>query len=754
VRVSKAFSITALILATLGGCTSDASLSPEDIPRDAFLQGEAFVPVYRAVPEKAREAVGALSGSKQVPPPAGNQTFYLAVNKSELGKKWFLSSFLKQFYPGAVEAGAARSLGTRVVSFKMQNGKLFVFDVDDNKKTSETFTPEIVVEAYPIVDDPTFRSLPGSSNYVLIDPAAGLNRFNTVSDAFGASSVSFEIELLFSQSFRRISDGITFEQVFTGYSNLSAVGDGTLDGNMLRGQGTLGLALRRYAEGQGFVNRPTPATPHYFTTEFSGASHIVPNTGKVETRPVRWNIHAGMKPIKWTISHRAQVTQNDPKYADYDIIGALKHGIEDWNEVFGFKVFEAEVGQPGDSFADDDRNFIIWDEDPSVGYAYANWRINPNTGEVRGASVYMNIDWLIGAEMSFQDDPPASPTGFVRAPVKELARKPRPQVSFLTWAGGSDNTTCLLWAPGFRDADDANIQAPVTVNKTGTPMTKKQKVFSYIKNTVLHEIGHDLGLRHNFKGSLTPVTSSVMDYLGSEDNYLNTGVGEYDRQAIKYLYGLSDDLPTAAFCTDEHTTVDPDCNRFDEGANPYDPYVTFYKSVVGEYVTGTNANPPNRSLNNVLKYVRSGKDSATRQMAFLDAISRVKVLAPGSALPTGEDPARVDDVAQRIFKRLYLDDAKLRGEFTADPTDAAVTALVLVELRGNLMNVDGLRSWATRRVMVDILKKLQSSSALAVLKEAETDLNAKLSTLTGDDALQAGDLLARIKDATSPYFKN
>ncbi len=749
-RVSRAFSITAVILATLGGCSSDASPNSEDIPRDAFLQGEAFVPVYRAMPEKARQAVTALSGSKQVPPPAGNQTFYLAINKSEFGKKWFLSSFLKQFYPGAVEAGAARSLGTRVVSFKMQNGKLFVFDVDDNKKTSETFTPEIVVEAYPIVDDPTFTSLPGSSNYVLIDPAAGLNRFNTVSDAFGASGAAFEIELLFSQSFRRISDGITFEQVFTGYSNLIPVGDGALDGNTLRGQGTLGLALRRYAEGTGFVNRPFPEQPHYFTAD----PRIIPNTGKVETRPIRWNIHAGMTPIKWTISHRAQVTQNDPKYADYDLIGALKHGIEDWNEVFGFKVFEAEVGQPGDSFADDDRNFVIWDEDPSLGFAYANWRTNPNTGEVRGASVYMNINWLIGADEQFEDDLPASPTGFVRAPLNQLALKPKPRVSFLTWAGGADTTTCMRWAPMFNDRQDAPALATTPVNKVGKPMTKKEKVFSYVKNTVLHEIGHDLGLRHNFKGSLTPVTHSIMDYLGTEDDYLNPGVGDYDRQAIKYLYGLSEDLPTAAFCTDEHTTVDPDCNRFDQGANPYDPYVTFYKSVVGEYVTGTSPNPPNRSMNNVLKYVRAGKDSATRQMAFLDAISRVKVLAAGATPPAGEDPARIDDVAQRVFKRLYLDDAKLRGEFTADPTDSAVTALAIVELRGNLMNVDGIRSWATRRIMVDILKKLQSSSALAALKDAEADLNTKLPTLTGDDALQAGDLLARIKAATTPYFSN
>src|SRR5438445_12872950 len=59
---------------------------------------------------------------------AGDDSFYLAINKSELGKKYFLSAYITQYFPGAVAYGAARSLGTRVVSFRVQNGKLFVFD--------------------------------------------------------------------------------------------------------------------------------------------------------------------------------------------------------------------------------------------------------------------------------------------------------------------------------------------------------------------------------------------------------------------------------------------------------------------------------------------------------------------------------------------------------------------------------------------------------------------------------------------------
>src|SRR5438046_109534 len=82
---------------------------------------------------------------------SADESFYLAINKSELGKKCFLSAYLTQYFPGAVGYGAARSMGTRVITFKVQNGKLFVFDAADGRKDSNTFDPSLIVDAYPIV---------------------------------------------------------------------------------------------------------------------------------------------------------------------------------------------------------------------------------------------------------------------------------------------------------------------------------------------------------------------------------------------------------------------------------------------------------------------------------------------------------------------------------------------------------------------------------------------------------------------------
>jgi Met-zincin/Domain of unknown function (DUF5117) len=121
---------------------------------------------------------------------------------------------------------------------------------------------------------------------------------------------------------------------------------------------------------------------------------------------------------------------------------------------------------------------------------------------------------------------------------------------------------------------------------------------------VAHEVGHTLGLRHNFKGSssyeldeinsekmkgIKPWSSSVMDYNGinirmpgsgtEQGDYSSDGIGPYDYWVIEYGY-TSGDLkkvlervaePELAFGTDEDTFgPDPRARRYDLAENPLD----------------------------------------------------------------------------------------------------------------------------------------------------------------------------------------
>ncbi len=101
----------------------------------------------------------------------------------------------------------------------------------------------------------------------------------------------------------------------------------------------------------------------------------------------------------------------------------------------------------------------------------------------------------------------------------------------------------------------------------------------YMRALASHELGHTLGLAHNFKGSLSGndgdvVTHSVMEYVIRTERH-KSRMGEYDRQAIAYGYaGLMADNPQP-FCThgDLPSLNQPEnsaeCMFHDAGPDPF-----------------------------------------------------------------------------------------------------------------------------------------------------------------------------------------
>lgn len=155
-------------------------------------------------------------------------------------------------------------------------------------------------------------------------------------------------------------------------------------------------------------------------------------------------------------------------------------------------------------------------------------------------------------------------------------------------------------APGGPEKPDGPEKPPVGETLDGIP---EWFVGPLLSELVCHEVGHTLGLRHNFKASSIytmkqinsnewkgkkPLAGSVMDYLPPNFNlesgevqgdYSMISIGPYDKWAIEYGYTFDDPKkvasrcaePELAYLTDDDTGgPDPLARRYDFSADPLD----------------------------------------------------------------------------------------------------------------------------------------------------------------------------------------
>ncbi|MEO8627984.1 MAG: zinc-dependent metalloprotease, partial [Betaproteobacteria bacterium] len=351
--------------------------------------------------------------------------------------------------------------------------------------------------------------------------------------------------------------------------------------------------------------RPRPADERvgYFTTEVLDFTSDVPRV-PVQRYANRWRLEKAdpsaemsepRQPIVFWLDRNIPVRYREP----------IRQGILEWNKAFeriGYRnAIHVEI-QPDDADFDtsDIRHASVrWQTVAKTSYgAIGPTVIDPRTGEILDADIGIDANNVRVVRNLRSEYLPAQRDAFAAFAQAQADALSPSNAQACTYDDAATEEAAfglsVLEARGDLDPESPDVDKFIDV---------------FLKNVTMHEIGHTLGLRHNFRASTAytsaqledagftsthGISGSVMEYNPwnlavkgeKQGEYQMSTLGPYDYWAIEYAYrelpadreaadlaavAARSSEPWLAYSTDEDAAffaVDPAVNQLDLGNDP------------------------------------------------------------------------------------------------------------------------------------------------------------------------------------------
>jgi hypothetical protein len=530
----------------------------------------------------AAEANPASGPAGPAPALTSANDFHVAIPRAGLGREYLLSgSLIPQF-----NAATSTGLAGKIVRFELFSDGVDLYESSAGMVVTDDLPARRLLTTFPIVSQ--------DERQVVIDFNKGMRRVFTeiwyARGGFDAASAARVLELPQSRVFEVRSEGSLLVVRQSAQGRDRAVDPNREERYEIR------YFIAPYAPPSLATKENLPSTARYVRF-FESRPHLEPTTGRASAKIALFDVQ---QPILFYYS------ANTPD----DYVEAVRDGILYWNRAFGKEVVQVAAAPVGVTAPDASRNLVQWVPWDNAGFAYADLLTDPRSGASQRGQAYITSVFAIANK--------ARARQLLRTLRSTLEAKAEADKKGETKADSAccgeghgrlglavleSASLCELDPLAYAEQLAAGLEG---VLAEGTLDDQAVLRFSQdmVRQVVAHEVGHVLGLRHNFAGSLEAtlshreldewfrayVTNATPELYG--DRWSTTSIMEYtvpkasvfagaairsgkaalphDGHALRWGYFDSEEFREKQhlFGTDDQTATYGDLRTFDYGAEP------------------------------------------------------------------------------------------------------------------------------------------------------------------------------------------